>query len=80
MSSVFLLQLIHHFLSLHQNELTEPNGKDKHHRGIHESFQRESVCTLAPECEGFYDKEIFTSRLLSIISLVTRPLSISPFS
>ena len=78
--SISFLQLIHHVLSLHQNELTEPKGKDKHNRGIHESFQKESLGTLAPEHEGFHDKGISTSVLLSIISLVTHPLNISPFS
>ena len=42
-----------------------------------ESFQKESLGTLAPDQEGFHDKGISTSVLLNIISLVTHLISIS---
>ena len=44
-----------------------------------ESFQKESLGTLAPDQEGFHDKGMSTSVLL-IISLVTHLISISPFT
>ena len=43
-----------------------------------ESFQKESLGTLAPDQEGFHDRGISTSVLLSIISLVTHLISIPP--
>lgn len=66
--NIIFLQLIHHFLGLRKNELTEPKGKARRNRGSCESFQKESFHILAPECEGYREKKSATSFLSALLA------------
>lgn len=74
-ASSSFLQLIHHFLGLRQNELTEPKGKDRPNRGICESFQKESSHALASEWGDILVREVLLQSLsISLAWSLTPPM------